>query len=33
MKKIQKFCEKLMWSSVLLAALTFPYIAANYSML
>lgn len=33
MKRFEKFCEKVMWSSLLFAVLAFPYLAANYSML
>lgn len=33
MKKIYKLAEKLMWSSVVIAFVAFPFLAANYSMI
>ena len=33
MKKFYKLAEKLMWSSVVIAFVAFPFLAANYSMI
>ena len=33
MKKFCKLAEKLMWSSIAVAFVAFPWIAANYSMI
>lgn len=33
MKKLYKMAEKLMWSSIVVAFVAFPYLAANYSMI
>lgn len=33
MKKFYKLAEKLMWSSVVIAFVAFPWLAANYSMI
>nr|DAF17107.1 MAG TPA: hypothetical protein [Caudoviricetes sp.] len=33
MRKFHKMAEKLMWSSIVVAFVAFPYLAANYSMI
>ena len=33
MKKFCKRAEKLMWSSIVVAFVAFPWLAANYSMI
>ena len=33
MRKFYKLAEKLMWRSIVVAFVAFPYLAANYSML
>lgn len=33
MRKFYKLAEKIMWSSIVVAFVAFPYLAANYSML
>lgn len=33
MKKLYKMAEKLMWSSIVVAFVAFPWLAANYSMI
>ena len=33
MHKFYKMAEKLMWSSIVVAFVTFPWLAANYSMI
>ena len=33
MRKIYKMAERLMWSSVVIAFVAFPFLAANYSMI
>lgn len=33
MTKFEKFCERVMWMSLIIAVLWFPYLAANYSMI
>lgn len=33
MRKFYKLAEKLMWSSIVVAFVAFPWLAANYSML
>lgn len=33
MHKFYKLAEKLMWSSIVVAFVAFPYLAANYSMI
>ena len=33
MRKFYKLAEKLMWSSIVVAFVAFPWIAANYSMI
>ena len=33
MRKIYKLAEKLMWSSIVVAFVAFPWLAANYSMI
>ena len=33
MKNFYKLAEKLMWSSIVLAFVAFPFLAANYSMI
>lgn len=33
MKKFYKMAERLMWSSVVVAFVAFPFLAANYSMI
>lgn len=33
MKKFYKMSERLMWSSVVVAFVAFPFLAANYSMI
>ena len=33
MHKFYKMAEKLMWSSIVVAFVAFPWIAANYSMI
>jgi len=33
MKKLYKLAEKLMWSSVVIAFVAFPWLAANCSMI
>lgn len=33
MHKFYKLAEKLMWSSIVVAFVAFPFLAANYSMI
>ena len=33
MKKFYKLAERLMWSSIVVAFVAFPWLAANYSMI
>lgn len=33
MKKLYKMAERLMWSSIVVAFVAFPFLAANYSMI
>lgn len=33
MPKFYKMAEKLMWSSIVVAFVAFPWLAANYSMI
>lgn len=33
MHNFYKLAEKLMWSSIVVAFVAFPYLAANYSMI
>lgn len=33
MRKFYKLTEKLMWSSIVVAFVAFPWLAANYSMI
>lgn len=33
MHKFYKLAEKLMWSSIVVAFVAFPWLAANYSMI
>ena len=33
MRKFYKLAEKLMWSSVVIAFVAFPWLAANHSMI
>ena len=33
MRKIYKLAERLMWSSIVVAFVAFPFLAANYSMI
>lgn len=33
MRKFYKMAERIMWSSVVVAFVAFPFLAANYSMI
>ena len=33
MKKFYKMAERLMWSSIVVAFVAFPFLAANFSMI
>ncbi len=33
MRKFYKLAERLMWSSIVVAFVAFPWLAANYSMI